>query len=227
MEEQGIWRTVGGRRIFIKDGQSLADAMKESGKFSKQKTFGKSILSEDLNDKDKDVLNFYVMDAGAYDVNYVLRGKGEATENDKRAIKDLDEALSKASLNEDVEVYRYISDENVFRDMKEGDVYEEKAFMSTTYDEKTDRESNYADYKVKIVLKAKKGSKALDVSKIYDEQAYDGQKESEIIFARNQKMKLVRVDKEADGRLHSSMTEKEKSVYKFIDRYIYEFETTE
>lgn len=32
----GIFRTVGGRRIFIKDGQDLASAMKESGKFSKK-----------------------------------------------------------------------------------------------------------------------------------------------------------------------------------------------
>ncbi len=31
--ENGVWRTVGGRRIFIKDGQSLADAMISSGKF--------------------------------------------------------------------------------------------------------------------------------------------------------------------------------------------------
>lgn len=29
----GVWRTVGGRRIFIRDGQDLATAMKESGKF--------------------------------------------------------------------------------------------------------------------------------------------------------------------------------------------------
>lgn len=29
----GVWRTVKGRRIFIKDGQSLTDAMKESGKY--------------------------------------------------------------------------------------------------------------------------------------------------------------------------------------------------
>lgn len=31
----GVWRTVGGRRIFIKDGQDLATAMKESEKFKK------------------------------------------------------------------------------------------------------------------------------------------------------------------------------------------------
>lgn len=32
--KQGDWRTVGGRRIFIADGQSLEDAMRESGKFN-------------------------------------------------------------------------------------------------------------------------------------------------------------------------------------------------
>ena len=34
MLEDGVWRTVGGRRIFIKDGESLASAMKKSGKFT-------------------------------------------------------------------------------------------------------------------------------------------------------------------------------------------------
>jgi len=33
--ENGVWRTIGGRRVFIRNGQSLADAMKESGKFSR------------------------------------------------------------------------------------------------------------------------------------------------------------------------------------------------
>lgn len=36
--ENGVWRTVRGRRIFIKDGQSLTEAMKESGKFGKIST---------------------------------------------------------------------------------------------------------------------------------------------------------------------------------------------
>ncbi len=31
--ENGIWRTVGGRRIFIRDGEDLSSAMKRSGKF--------------------------------------------------------------------------------------------------------------------------------------------------------------------------------------------------
>ena len=36
----GVWRTVGGRRIFIKDGQDLSSAMKESGKFKKNNGLG-------------------------------------------------------------------------------------------------------------------------------------------------------------------------------------------
>lgn len=32
----GVWKTIGGRRVFIKNGQDLASAMKESGKFNKK-----------------------------------------------------------------------------------------------------------------------------------------------------------------------------------------------
>lgn len=196
MEENGVWRTVGGRRIFIKDGQDLASAMKESGKFSKKQIEDKkdyNNLSAELDKTDKEVLDYYVMDAGAYDVNYVLRNpEAFKTENDKRAIKSLDNAINKSSLNKDVETYRYISNENVFKDMKVGDVYEDKGFMSTTYNPKTDREDNFQDYRVKAIIKAKEGTKALDVSSIYDKQAKEGQKESEIIFARDTKMKLVK-----------------------------------
>ena len=32
----GVWRTVGGRRIFIKEGEDLTTAMKNSGKFGKK-----------------------------------------------------------------------------------------------------------------------------------------------------------------------------------------------
>ena len=36
-ETEGVWRTIGGRRVFIKDGDDLATAMKKSGKFKKKK----------------------------------------------------------------------------------------------------------------------------------------------------------------------------------------------
>lgn len=38
-EASGVWRTVGGRRIFIKDGDNLETAMKKSGKFKYRTNF--------------------------------------------------------------------------------------------------------------------------------------------------------------------------------------------
>lgn len=55
MEEKGIWRTVSGRRIFIKEGQSISDAMRNSGKFEK--------VSETLsNYKNKEEFIAYIED---------------------------------------------------------------------------------------------------------------------------------------------------------------------
>ena len=37
MNENGVWRTIRGRRVFIKDGEDLSSAMKRSGKFDNLK----------------------------------------------------------------------------------------------------------------------------------------------------------------------------------------------
>lgn len=52
--ENGVWRTISGRRVFIRDGQSLTDAMRESGKFgnkskAKQKKRNMQKLNTELN----------------------------------------------------------------------------------------------------------------------------------------------------------------------------------
>ena len=56
----GVWRTIGGRRVFIKNGQDLASAMIESGKFKnlrntyrKQKEKDKENKNEAKSDQDK------------------------------------------------------------------------------------------------------------------------------------------------------------------------------
>ena len=52
----GVWRTVGGRRIFIKDGEDLATAMKKSGKFKEKEIKNKDNKEEksiyDMNDEE-------------------------------------------------------------------------------------------------------------------------------------------------------------------------------
>lgn len=57
--ENGIWRTVGGRRIFIRKGQDLSSAMKESGKFKTRmnEKAVKGAREEDLKEQYKDSLN--------------------------------------------------------------------------------------------------------------------------------------------------------------------------
>lgn len=53
----GVWRTIGGRKVFIKDGQDLASAMKESGKFkssakkTKEESQNKELSKEEKADK--------------------------------------------------------------------------------------------------------------------------------------------------------------------------------
>ena len=42
----GVWRTVGGRRIFIKDGEDLASAMERSGKFQKMVQKDQKLVKE-------------------------------------------------------------------------------------------------------------------------------------------------------------------------------------
>lgn len=58
---EGIWRTVGGRRIFIAEGQSLSDAMKKSKKFEieedkkeRQKVIEKKNIAEEKLKKFKE-----------------------------------------------------------------------------------------------------------------------------------------------------------------------------
>lgn len=77
---KGVWRTVGGRRIFIRNGEGLSSAMKRSGKFTKSK---KSDIIEGAKNigklKDEDVsrnvkkgikdIDNKKYDDGTYDIN--------------------------------------------------------------------------------------------------------------------------------------------------------------
>lgn len=194
-----------------------------------QEIMGNSVLSESLTQQDKDIIDYYTRHAGAYEMNAVLRGSIDANADDKRNIRLMDRAISKGKLRENIEVYRYISDASVFKNLSVGDIYDERAFMSTTHNEQTDREFD-GEYKVKAIIKAPKGTEAIDVSTIYNRKAFKkGKEEDEIIFGRNQKLKLVSKDAEYDGMLYSTMSESEKMVYSRnnADRYLYTFTIVE
>lgn len=52
--KKGVWRTIGGRKVFIATGQSLGEAMKESGKFDNIRSKNAERKSENI-ESDKNV----------------------------------------------------------------------------------------------------------------------------------------------------------------------------
>lgn len=59
-DSDGVWRTIGGRRVFIRNGQSISDAMKKSGKFKsakKKNEYTKEELKEKYGTDDTDIIN--------------------------------------------------------------------------------------------------------------------------------------------------------------------------
>ena len=57
---EGVWRTIGGRRIFIKTGQSVSSAMKESGKFKKATKTTKEDLKGANREEQKKINENYI-----------------------------------------------------------------------------------------------------------------------------------------------------------------------
>lgn len=85
--EEGVWRTIGGRRVFIRTGQSLGDAMRESGKFKNLKeknTEDKNVQSvKDFRKKLRGLENYHEeLDIGNDTIiktgdRYAIKKKGE------------------------------------------------------------------------------------------------------------------------------------------------------
>lgn len=137
--ENGVWRTVGGRRIFIRDGESLSSAMKKSGKFSKKEEnddFSKSKVKKTLyHGTGKDFENFESDKIGSTTGNDGLFGRGfYFTENENLA-KD------------------YIRDESN-NYAKKGYVFETKINMQKPFEWKSIKtEEEFNDFKNKMGFK--------------------------------------------------------------------------
>ena len=63
--KQGVWRTVGGRRIFIVDGQDLSTAMKLSNKYNKKEyklndNEIQQVIDESVSEWDEDYARLYL-----------------------------------------------------------------------------------------------------------------------------------------------------------------------
>lgn len=101
MKENGVWRTVGGRRIFIKEGQDLASAMKESGKFS-NKQGREETLKKELQNIQDDTIKEY--EDEMFDVFNLEQYSAEEIRKNKLFDSGIEENISKVAFGKDYEI---------------------------------------------------------------------------------------------------------------------------
>lgn len=101
MEENGVWRTVGGRRIFIKDGQDLASAMKESGKFSKKED-KKETLKKELQNIQDGIIKEY--EDEMFDVFNLEQYSADEIRKSKLFDSGIEDNISKVAFEKDYEI---------------------------------------------------------------------------------------------------------------------------
>ena len=85
--EDGVWRTVGGRRIFIREGEDLSSAMKKSGKFKSKKTKIKDDSESNLPEK-RDIKEDYEFEDKKAEDNYKAQLEKAREENRTRDKQD-------------------------------------------------------------------------------------------------------------------------------------------
>lgn len=77
----GVWRTIGGRRIFIKDGEDLETAMKKSGKFKTLNNKSEEKKKDLPNSKEYNEIAYHASNAdfNEFDTKKIGTGQGENT----------------------------------------------------------------------------------------------------------------------------------------------------
>ena len=212
----GVWRTVGGRRIFIKDGQDLASAMKESGKFNNKsqeqndyKEYyegqkAKGSFSEDNPDVDyennvkdyysKEAIKKYTAGEGiqSYEnINNYLNGNKTFNEEEITKIKDTITKIDKCIENKtQVDLYTYRGIAIDSKEIQIGDEIKNKGYTSTSISKyiADDFTEYYKGTTIKI--KVKKGTKALFIGP-HSGSDYN---EEELLFGRNTKIVITGKD---------------------------------
>ena len=193
----GVWRTVGGRRIFIKDGQDLRTAMKESGKFD-------NIIKEDPYKEQKKYIKDKtgVSDEEAEEIygaiaHYTTTSYDDVRNmknNDKSVVeerKHLEEYISKAPKYEG-NIYRgmHFNDDNFVKQLEAGKIISMNGISSWSSDKNIAQafsEQYGAKNQVIITTKNKSG---VDISKL---SAIE--EEKEVLHSSKSYFNIVSIDK--------------------------------
>ena len=124
----GVWRTIEGRRVFIREGQSLGDAMKASGKFKNLKSKGGKVQSKKELFKER-----------LKDITAKKDDKSQLDKTEKEYIKKVNNAKNEKELSEADKYYKDKTGKNWHdeKDKRESASKEENSF---------DKMSNYEIY---------------------------------------------------------------------------------
>lgn len=138
----------------------------------------------------------YYKDIGYDNINSTLRGidKGlsqEKIKSVKKYVSDIDKAINKTVIPDDVVVYRGVRNQ----EYEIGKIYNDKAFMSTSLSEKTgntflDDFAKPGDTKSLLEIKVKKGYNGVWMDD-FDIREDTGMKEYELLLKRNTKLKIT------------------------------------
>lgn len=137
-------------------------------------------------------------------INGALRGFRSKDQFIKDSIETMDGCFDNFHLNHDIELYRGINVDagKFFQDLKEGEIYEDKGYVSTSVSKTVsqDRFGSQGASPVSLVIKAKKGQKAIPMENLGDESTrrhYGG--EFEFLLPRSSRFKVQKVE-EKDGK---------------------------
>jgi len=105
----GVWRTVSGRRIFIKEGQDLATAMKESGKFkgsNKSKTQKSDFYNRLSKEEQEKYDNYLKKGYSKEDIENTLMYKTQEDRMEEAGIKFASKEETESLQNKANDVYK-------------------------------------------------------------------------------------------------------------------------
>lgn len=163
---------------------------------AKGKAAHKAATPTGLDDAHRDAIKEYT--GSMYiDVNQALRKGKPIPAADRKEMKLVDEAFSKAKTTEPMEVYRGIgpSDSDMFANLKLGDSFQDKGFVSTSTDKDTADNFSRGDTPTMLQINVPKGSKAISVDSmsVFKKGGMAKRSENEILLNRGGSFKVLSI----------------------------------
>ncbi|PTS73806.1 hypothetical protein DBR17_17805 [Sphingomonas sp. HMWF008] len=134
---------------------------------------------------------------GYVQINAAARGHETAAPYNVEHMRNLDAAIERSRLTRDVELFRGLSGDGVRHieslDLAEGSIFADPGYTSTSKNYQAARAFERAgDPKLLLVIRAKAGTKALDVTR----SSSQGTSEYEVLFPRGARWKVKKIDAE-------------------------------